>query len=140
MTSERGRSRGLVAGLISAQAANAAFDIVALYPVARSSKWAAGSKQWAEEHLDHLGFPRRLRFLFPIVKVASVVGLLGGLRWRPLGRLTAGCIVAYFLAGLGFHVRSKDPAQQYAPAVGMLVWSCLAFRAFGSEHPAADIA
>lgn len=114
---------------------NAAFDTVALYPVARSSKWGRWSKRWASEHLDHLGFPEQFRFVFPIVKTSSVLGLTVGLRSRAVGRLTAASIVAYFIIGLGFHVRAKDAAPQYAPAVGMLLWSYLALRAFGSDAP-----
>ncbi|HEX6394232.1 MAG TPA: DoxX family protein [Acidimicrobiales bacterium] len=91
------------------------------------------SKRWASEHLDHLGFPDQLRFVFPIVKASSALGLAVGLRSRAVGRLTAASIVAYFIIGLGFHARAKDAATEYAPAVGMLLWSYLVLRAFGSD-------
>lgn len=129
-----GRSNRLILGLIGAQAMNAAFDTVALYPVARSTKWGRWSKHWAREHLDHLGFPEQLRFLFPVVKTSSALGLAVGLRSRAVGRLTAASIVAYFIIGLGFHVRAKDSATQYVPPVGMLLWSYFVLRAFGSDE------
>jgi len=128
----RRRSRPLLVALIGAQAANAAFDAVALYPIARSTKWGAWAKQWAKEDLDRLGFPARLRFVFPILKASSVAGLGVGLRWRPLGRFTAAGIVAYFVAALGFHLRAKDPARNYLPALGMLAWSYWALRTLRS--------
>lgn len=123
-----GKSQRLVSGLIAVQAANAAFDAVALYPIARSTTWGDWAKQWAKEDLDRLGFPERFRFLFPLLKTSSAAGLLIGFRWRPLGRLTAGAVVGYFVAALGFHVRARDPAVNYLPALGMLTWSYRVFR------------
>lgn len=129
-----GSSRRLVLGLIAAQAANAAFDAVALYPVAESTGWGTRAKQWAKEDLDRLGFPQRFRFVFPIVKTSSAVGLLLGLRRPKLGQFSAAAIVAYFIAALGFHARVKDPVLKYVPAVGMLCWSALAARSINSER------
>lgn len=115
-------------GLIGVQAANAAFDAVALYPVAGSTPWGERAKQWAKADLDRLGFPDRLRFVFPVLKTGSVVGLLLGLRWRPVGRVTAAAVVAYFVVALAFHVRARDAARNYLPAVAMLVWAHRAYR------------
>ena len=128
-----GKSRRSVVGLIGAQAANAAFDAVALYPIAQSTEWGARAKQWAQDDLDRLRFPERLRFVFPIIKASSVAGLLLGTRWRGLGRLTATAVVGYFVAALAFHVRAKDPAAKYLPAAGMLVWSYRALRVLTSD-------
>ncbi|MGH9098142.1 MAG: DoxX family protein [Acidimicrobiales bacterium] len=129
MEPDPGRHQRLVVSLICTLAANAAFDVVALYPIAESTKWGALAKEWTTGDLDRLGFPQRFRFVFPIIKTSSVAGLLVGLRWRRLGRLTAAAVFAYFIAALGFHVRAKDPALIYVPAVGMLIWSYGAFRA-----------
>ncbi|MGH8994639.1 MAG: DoxX family protein [Acidimicrobiales bacterium] len=133
MALELGGSQRLVVGLIGAQAVNAAFDVVALYPIAESTKWGDWAKQWAKNDLDRLGYPQRFRFVFPIIKTTSVAGLLVGLRWRALGRLTAAAIVGYFVAALGFHVRAKDPAVNYLPAIGMLMWSYGALRALKTD-------
>ena len=103
-------------GLIAAQLGDAAFNAI--------------PNQWLRDDLDHLGIPQDLRFVFPVIKSASAVGLVAGLRWRPLGRLTALALVGYFLAAMGFHARAKDPPHRYVPAAGMLVWSFEAFRAF----------
>lgn len=127
------RPQRLVVWLIGAQAANTAFDAIALYPIGQSTKWGVWAKQWAKDDLDRLGFPTRFRFVFPIVKASSAVGLLFGLRWRALGRLTAAAIVTYFVAALGFHARAKDPAFKYVPAAGMLGWSLLALRSMKSR-------
>lgn len=134
MAHEPRRSQRLVVWLIGMQAANAAFDAIALYPIGQSTRLGKRAKQWAKDDLDHLGFPERFRFVFPIVKAGSVGGLLLGLRWRALGRLTGAAVVTYFLAALGFHARAKDPALKYVPAVGMLGWSSLALRSMTSRR------
>lgn len=128
------RSQRLVVWLIGAQAANTVFDAIALYPIGQSTRWGDRAQQWAKDDLDRLGFPERFRFVFPIVKASSVAGLLLGLRWRALGRLTAAAVVTYFLVALGFHVRAKDPIIKYVPAVGMLGWSSLALRSMKSRR------
>jgi hypothetical protein len=109
----RGR---LVLGLAAVQLADAAFNAVA--------------DEWVKDDLDHLGFPKDLRAIFPIIKTASSVGLLIGLRRPRLGRTTAVALVAYFLIALGFHVRAKDRLVQYVPAAAMLGWSALVLRSF----------
>lgn len=124
-----GRSQTLLIGLIGAQAADAAFDAIALYPIAEATSWGDWAKKWAKQDLDRLSFPERFRFIFPIIKTASVVGLLVGFRWRTLARFTAQALVAYYILALGFHVRAKDRAFYYVPAVGMLVWSYQTLRA-----------
>ena len=127
------RSRLLVMGFATVQATDAAFNVVGLYPVARSATWAKWAKQWTKDDLDRLGFPERFRFIFPVIKAGSVAGLLVGLRWRALGRFTGAALVVYFVTALGFHVRARDPVLKYVPAAVMLVWSYVALREFGSE-------
>lgn len=61
-------SERLVIGLIGAQAVDAAFDAIAVYPIAKSTSWGDRAKQWGKEDLDRLGFPERFRFVFPIIK------------------------------------------------------------------------
>jgi hypothetical protein len=129
------RTRRLVLGLGGFQLLDGAFNALAIYDLAPATRWGRWANEWAKEDLDRLRFPERLRFVFPIVKGASAVGLLAGLRWHRLGRVTSGALVAYFVTALGFHVRAKDSATKYLPAVGMLAWSsraALALRAQSS--------
>ena len=109
-----------VLGLVAVQTADAVFNAV--------------PNQWVRDDLDHLGFPQGLRMVLPVVKSASATGLLAGLRRPRLGRLTAGALVAYFIAAMGFHARARDTLLRYLPAAGMLAWSAMAFRAYGSTE------
>ena len=126
------RQRLALAGLVGALLADGSFNAVALYDLAQSTGWGRRSKEWAQADLDRLRFPEELRFLFPIIKFASVLGLALGFRWRPMGRLTSAALVAYFLLAVGFHARAKDPPRNYLAALAMLAWSYMAWRLFGS--------
>jgi hypothetical protein len=110
----------LVLGLATVLLADAAFNAIA--------------KQWVKDDLDHLGFPENLRFVFPIIKCGSAVGLLAGLRWPSLGRLTAWALVAYFIAAIGFHARAEDTLLRHMPAAAMLAWSALALPAYVADR------
>jgi hypothetical protein len=123
-------SRRVIVGLSGVLAADGAFNTVGLYDIARSTWWGDWAKRWTKEDLDHLEFPERLRFVFPIVKALSVMGLLGGLRWSRLGRLTGLALVVYFVLAVGSHVRVRDSAARSSPAVVMLAWCYLAWRVF----------
>ena len=90
--------------------------------------------QWLRDDLDHLGIPENVRVVFPVVKSASAVGLLGGLKWPRLGRLTANALIVYFLLALGFHARAHDRAARFAPAAGMLGWAILTRLTFSDRH------
>jgi hypothetical protein len=109
----------LVLGLVGVQLADAAFNAI--------------PNQWIKDDLDHLRFPEDLRFVFPVIKSGSAVGLLLGLRWRSVGKVTAAALVAYFMAAMGFHARARDPLLKYVPAAGMLGWSLLALYAYRVE-------
>src|SRR5438093_1384155 len=101
------RPRERVVALAGVQLADAAFNAV--------------PTQWLRDDLDHLGVPENLRAVFPVVKSASAVGLLGGLRWPRLGRLTANALIVYFLLALGFHDRAHAEVKSMhttAPARG----------------------
>jgi len=110
------RPRQQVLGLAAVQLGDAAFNAV--------------PSEWLRDDLARLGFPWELRGVFPVIKTASAVGLVGGLRWPRLGRLTSAALVAYFVTALGFHKRAGDEWRRYVPAVGMLVWSFEARRAY----------
>jgi hypothetical protein len=111
--------RQQVLALAAVQVADAAFNAV--------------PTQWLRDDLEHLGVPQDLRFIFPVIKSASAIGLLGGLRWSRLGRLTASALIVYFLCALSAHARVKDSALHFAPAGAMLGWSVAALRAFRND-------
>ena len=112
----RSKPTRMVSSLAAVQLADAAFNAV--------------PNQWIKDDLDHLGFPERLRVIFPIIKSGSALGLVAGLRWPRLGRLTAMALIAYFIAALGFHARAKDGPLRYAPAAAMLAWSARTLGAY----------
>lgn len=57
----------------------------------------------------------------PVIKFAAAAGLVAGV-WLPvLGILTTGCLVLYFLAAIGMHVRMRDLGRNlFLNATGML--------------------
>ena len=127
------QSKRLVLGLAGFQIGDAAFNAVGLYDIAETTWWGRWVKEWTKDDLDHLGFPERFRFVFPIIKSGSAAGLLIGLRWRRVGRFTAAALVVYFLTALGFHARARDGLTRTSPAVVMLLWSGLAVRVLGTS-------
>jgi hypothetical protein len=92
-----------------------------------------------KDNLDQLGLRQDLRVLLPIAKGSSALGLLAGLRWPTLGRLTAVALLVYFVAALGFHARAHDAALRYVPAVAMMGWVALVLRSFPIEDAPAEI-
>lgn len=80
--------------------------------------------------LERLGCPPWLQRTIPLVKGASVIGLLAGRRDARLGRLTTDALAAYFLCALGAHARVRDPAWRWAAAAGMLGLTLVARRTF----------
>lgn len=83
--------------------------------------------------LENIGCPDPIQRALPTIKAVSATGLLLGLRFPRLGRLTAFSLVAYFLAAIGFHVRAKDPAWRAMPAASLMVTSAVfGLRAYGS--------
>ena len=113
-------TRQRVLALASVQLGDAVFDAVAT--------------DWIRDDLERLRVPYELRRVFPIVKTASAAGLLAGLRWPRLGRLTTNLLVLYFLLALGAHARAKDKAVRYAPAAAMLGWSVRARHLFETSE------
>ena len=79
-------------------------------------------------------FLRISRVVFPVIKGASALGLLAGLRWPRLGRLTAAALVVYFVSAMGAHARVKDGLLRSTPAAAMLAWSIRALLAFNAER------
>lgn len=83
--------------------------------------------------LERLGCPPWLQHTIPVVKGASVVGLLAGRRHPRLGRLTTDALVAYFVCALGAHARVRDPAWRWAAAAGMLGLTLVARQAYAER-------
>ena len=68
--------------------------------------------------------------MFPVVKFAAAVGLVGGI-WVPgLGLLTSAALVLYFVLAVGAHVRASDFGRNlFVNATGMLA-VCVAVLVF----------
>lgn len=110
------RQRQLVLALAATQVADAGFNAVA--------------KQWVIDDLEHLRLPQEMRLVFPMVKASSAIGLLAGLRFGQLGRLTACLLVAYFVLAVSAHLRIRDRPRNCATALAMLAWSIWAWASF----------
>lgn len=66
--------------------------------------------------LDALGVPRNIRWILPVSKAASVVGLLSVSRIPALARLTTAMLTLYFMLAVGAHVRAHDRVVNAVPA------------------------
>ena len=74
------------------------------------------SPAYGEEHLDHLGVPKSVRPLLPLVKSGTVVALVATARRPRLRPYVGAGLVAYYSAALTFHVQSGDSPADAAPA------------------------
>lgn len=70
--------------------------------------------------LDDLDVPQEIRWVMPVSKAASVVGLLSVYRYPGLARLTTAMLTLYFALAVGAHVRAHDRPVNAIPAVGFL--------------------
>ena len=83
-----------------------------------------------QRDLDRLGCSPTLQRAIPVVKAASVAGLVAGAVRPEVGRLTIAALLAYFGCAMGAHARVSDPAWRYAGAVGMTGLTLAARRAY----------
>ncbi len=67
------------------------------------------------------GCPESIRWVIPVVKSASAVGLVGGLRSPLLGQVTSTGLTTYFQLAVGAHVRARDFGRNFVAANVMLV-------------------
>lgn len=89
-----------------------------------------------KESLEKVGLPQRIWWVLPVVKLASAAGLIGGIRWAALGRLTALMLTIYFTLAVGAHIRVRDKALHALPAASLLVWfAVLAGKGFEERKP-----
>ncbi|ALR12046.1 DoxX family protein [Mycobacteroides saopaulense] len=58
--------------------------------------------------LDDVHFPRQSRWIFAPIKAAAAVGLLGGVRFPALAKLTLVMLTLYFSLAVGAHLRVRD--------------------------------
>ena len=70
--------------------------------------------------LDSLGVPQEIRWILPLVKVASAIGLLSITRFPGLARLTTAMLTLYFALAVGAHVRVRDRVINAVPAASLL--------------------
>lgn len=116
MSNDAAVSPRILATLAALQAVDAALCVPPIPYVARC--------------LDDVHFPQRNRWIFPVVKAASALGLLAGTRIPGLARLTLVLLTVYFALAVGAHVRVRDIGLNAASAATLLVtYATLAVRA-----------
>jgi hypothetical protein len=71
--------------------------------------------------LDQLGVPLNIRWILPVTKAASVIGLLSASRIPALARLTTAMLTVYFMLAVSAHIRVRDRIVNTIPAASFLV-------------------
>jgi DoxX-like family len=95
------------AGLAAFQAGDAVACAIPIPPIAKA--------------LDQYGVPQNIRWILPVAKAASVIGLLSVTRIPALARLTTAMLTLYFVLAVGAHVRVRDRIVNTLPAASFLV-------------------
>lgn len=72
--------------------------------------------------LDDVGFPADRRWILPVVKGASAVGLASARISPGLARLTAVMLTLYFSLAVGSHLRARDLRLNFAAATSLLAF------------------
>ena len=70
--------------------------------------------------LDQYGVPDNIRWILPVAKAASVIGLLSASRVPALARLTTAMLTLYFVLAVGAHIRVRDRIVNTLPAATFL--------------------
>jgi hypothetical protein len=94
------------AALAAFQAVDAVACAIPVAPVAKT--------------LDDLGIPQEIRWIFPLSKAASAIGLLSASRIPVLARLTTAMLTLYFVLAVGAHIRVRDSVVKAIPAASFL--------------------
>ena len=76
--------------------------------------------QYITKVLDQLGVPLNIRWILPVTKAASVIGLLSASRIPALARLTTAMLTVYFVLAVGAHIRVRDRVVNTIPAASFL--------------------
>ncbi|MGH3956022.1 DoxX family protein [Mycobacteroides salmoniphilum] len=58
--------------------------------------------------LDDVRYPKQNRWIFAPIKAASAMGLIGGIRFPGLAKLTLVMLTVYFSLAVGAHLRVRD--------------------------------
>ncbi|WP_078327033.1 DoxX family protein [Mycobacteroides salmoniphilum] len=58
--------------------------------------------------LDDVRYPQQNRWIFAPIKAASAFGLIGGIRFPRLAKLTLVMLTVYFSMAVGAHLRVRD--------------------------------
>jgi hypothetical protein len=95
------------AGLAAFQAGDAVACAIPIPPIAKA--------------LDQYGVPENIRWILPVAKGASVLGLLSASRIPALARLTTAMLTLYFTLAVGAHIRVRDRIVNTLPAASFLV-------------------
>ncbi|WP_161897239.1 DoxX family protein [Gordonia spumicola] len=72
--------------------------------------------------LDTVEYPQTNRWIFPVVKGASAIGLASVTRSPTLARLTAIMLTVYFTLAVSAHVRVRDFGLNAAAATSFLLF------------------
>ncbi|MFZ2239095.1 MAG: DoxX family protein [Gordonia amarae] len=72
--------------------------------------------------LDDVGYPPDQRWIFPVVKAASAVGLALAPHYPALTRLTTVMLTTYFSLAVGSHIRARDIGLNCAAATSLLAF------------------
>ena len=70
--------------------------------------------------LDQLGVPLNIRWILPVTKAASVIGLLSASRIPALARFTTAMLTVYFVLAVSAHIRVRDRVVNTIPAATFL--------------------
>ena len=96
----------VLAALAAMQAADAAACVQPIAPIKQS--------------LETVGLSKTVWPVLPVVKAASAAGLLGGIWWAALGRMTTFMLTVYFALAVGAHARVRDKVTNALPATALL--------------------
>jgi hypothetical protein len=94
------------AGLAAFQAGDAVACAIPIAPITKA--------------LDQYGVPPNIRWILPVVKAASAIGLLSAGRIPALARLTTAMLTLYFVLAVAAHVRVRDRIVNTLPAASFL--------------------
>jgi hypothetical protein len=78
------------------------------------------SMPFVTKALDDVKFPAENRWIFPVVKGASAIGLLSVTRFPALARLTTAMLTVYFALAVTFHLRARDIGLNAAAATTLM--------------------
>ena len=89
---------------------------------------------YVAKNMDAMRIPAEVRWVVPVAKAATALGLASVFRFPAIARLTTGLLTLYFAGALGIHLRVRNRMANIVPAV-LLLMVCAAMTAQG-PHPA----